>query len=101
MLSIYFGTIQECDHCHSTTAWAPIDFTHLSRNYPGDHNSAVTCIRCHRDGTESINYPSPGYLPDCAACHAGDYDAGEHRGTLNDNRDCGGSGCHRVSSRSF
>ena len=98
----HFDTTQDCNICHSTTGWAPIDFTHPNNSdYPGDHNSSVTCISCHRNNSQTITYSSPTYAPFCAACHERDYVAREHRGTLADNKDCGRSGCHRVSSRSF
>lgn len=99
----HFGTTQECNICHNTNSWAPANtYTHApNSNFPGTHNSNVTCIRCHTDNTENITYRWPSYAPDCAACHANDYDAGEHRGTLSDNRNCGDSGCHRTSARSW
>jgi hypothetical protein len=98
----HFVTTQDCNTCHATTGWAPINYRHAaSTDYPGDHNANLTCIRCHRQNNESITYAWPQYGGTCAACHAGDYDAGEHRGTLAQNADCGRSGCHRVSARSW
>jgi hypothetical protein len=98
----HFVTTQECNVCHSTQGWSPIYFTHPSNSdYPGDHNSSVTCKKCHDDNSETIAYSSPGYAPYCAACHESDYDSGEHRGTLSDNKNCAGSRCHRTSDRNW
>jgi len=98
----HFDTTADCNICHSTNGWAPIDYTHArNTDYPGDHNANLACSRCHTDNSQTINYPSPRYAPLCAACHERDYDAGEHRGTLAQNADCGRSGCHRVSARSW
>ncbi|WP_455222965.1 cytochrome c3 family protein [Kaarinaea lacus] len=98
----HFDTTADCNACHSTNGWAPINYQHPNNSdYPGDHNSRVTCISCHRNNSQTITYSSPQYAPQCAACHAGDYRAGDHRGTLADNANCGRSGCHRVSSRSW
>jgi len=98
----HFDTTADCNACHNTNGWAPISYRHPSNSdYPGDHNSRVTCISCHRNNSQTPTYTSSQYIPQCAACHAGDYRAGDHRGTLADNANCGRSGCHRVSSRSF
>jgi hypothetical protein len=100
----HFITTAQCDDCHSTNSWAPASTYRHPNNvgYPGDHNSSVTCRSCHTNNNENISgFPHSSYGTSCAACHSRDYDAGEHRGTLFDNRDCGSSGCHRVSSRSW
>jgi hypothetical protein len=98
----HFVTSLACDACHNTTNWTPISYTHpSSSDYPGDHNSRVTCSSCHTNNRDTITYSSPTYAPYCAACHEGDYKPGDHRGTIADNKNCGKSGCHRVSSRSF
>ncbi len=100
----HFITTAQCDSCHSTNSWAPASTYRHPNNigYPGDHNSSVTCRSCHTSNNENITgFPDGTYGTSCAACHDRDYDAGEHRGTLFDNRDCGRSGCHRVSSRSW
>jgi len=100
----HFITTVQCDNCHTTTAWAPAStYRHPSNvGYPGDHNASVTCISCHRNNNQDISgFPDSTYGTSCAACHDNDYDAGSHRGTLRDNQDCGRSGCHRVSARSW
>ena len=100
----HFITSAQCDNCHTTNAWAPASTYRHPNNvgYPGDHNSSVTCVSCHRNNNEDISgFPDGTYGTSCAACHDRDYDAGEHRGTLRDNMDCGRSGCHRVSARSW
>jgi len=103
--STHFITAQECNVCHSTTGWAPINFTHASSNYPGNHNSTVTCVSCHGN-SETINYDFPQYIGFCASCHANDFrPKGRHNGgetgTVEQNKNCGASGCHRVSSRDW
>jgi hypothetical protein len=98
----HFETTQACDACHSTQGWAPIDFTHQSINYPGDHNSNVGCISCHKNKRETINYPSA--LPLCAGCHERDYEPGPHKWYENPSTkypvselaDCAGA-CHVYS----
>jgi hypothetical protein len=104
----HFITTQECNVCHSTQAWAPINYTHAaSTDYPGNHNSSVTCVTCHGN-SEIIVYDFPQYAGFCASCHANDFTPrsnhnGGSTGTVEQNKDCsgGGSGCHRVSSRDF
>ncbi len=105
----HFITMAQCNDCHSPQGWAPIDFTHTAASdYPGDHSSATGCRDCHEDNDENIAYRFSQYAPDCAACHANDFERkGDHiggeNGTVSQNRDCsgGGRGCHRVSDRTF
>jgi hypothetical protein len=107
----HFDTSEQCDACHTTNGWAPAsEFDHCpntandtcsANNYPGDHRVNPSCIACHTDNSQTIRYPSQTYEGSCAACHARDYDAGEHRGTLSQNRDCGDSGCHSVRDRNW
>jgi hypothetical protein len=93
----HFVTQRECDYCHSRDFWTPLVFDHLSATYPGDHRVALRCRDCHSSNAETVTWPFPAYAPDCAACHASDYDAGEHRGaSVSELRDCAGS-CHRSS----
>lgn len=99
----HFITSQECNACHSTTGWVPANtYKHSpAGNYPGDHARALTCMTCHTGNNETISFRWPTYAPACAACHAGDYKSGPHRGTLNDNKNCGQSGCHKPSWREW
>jgi hypothetical protein len=116
----HFTTVQECNICHSTQTWAPIDFTHQDPDYPGDHNSNVGCISCHKNNSETITYPSPPPLaPACAGCHANDYEPGPHKKqenpdikyTVGELANCAGAchiingetrnGEHRVNDRDF
>jgi hypothetical protein len=107
----HFVTTLDCDRCHDTKYWSPqIPFRHDSANYPGDHNTGVTCSDCHTGNNQVIAWPYP-YKPDCAGCHANVYNSGEtashHKNTpLADLADCAGtchfdgtkSGVHRVSA---
>ena len=109
----------QCDACHTTDTWADRGtFDHCPNtnannnscgDYPGDHRAGkAACTDCHRNNSASpISYPNQAqYAPFCAGCHAGDFRSqGDHiggrNGTVAQNKDCGQSGCHRVSSNGF
>lgn len=109
----------QCDACHTTDTWADQGtFDHCPNtnannnrcgDYPGDHRAGkASCLDCHRSNSASpVTYPNQAqYAPFCAGCHAGDFRReGDHiggsNGTVQQNRDCGQSGCHRVSSNGF
>jgi len=100
--SSHFVTSLQCDDCHGISNWTPLIFSHSSGTYPGDHSGNPPCTACHTSNNQVIPWPSPAYQPDCAGCHANDYNAGEHRNrSVSLDRDCGASGCHRVSSSSW
>ena len=112
------GNVQ-CDACHTTNTWADQGtFDHCPNSnsnnnrcgdYPGDHRAGKTsCTDCHRNNAANpVSYPNQNrYAPDCAGCHAGDFEReGDHiggnNGTIEQNKDCGGSGCHRVNANGF
>ena len=54
---------------------------------------------CHTSNSATISWPFSAYKPECAGCHADDYDANEHKGPgeiplpITDVLDCSGS-CH-------
>lgn len=97
----HFQTNEDCNACHLTTGWAPVDYNHPNNSlYPGDHNGNVGCTSCHRQNNQDITFQF-NYPGTCAACHANDFDAGEHNGGLQNNLNCGDSGCHRVSDRNW
>ena len=113
------GANVQCDACHTTDTWANQGtFDHCpdtNRNnnscgtYPGDHRIGKTvCVDCHTNNEASpVSYPrDPRYAPACAGCHAGDFEReGDHiggnNGTVEQNKNCGGSGCHRVNDNGF
>jgi hypothetical protein len=104
----HLSTTEQCDVCHTTNGWAPAIFSHSSSgNYPGDHRRDPGCTGCHGDTiSSSIPWPAPQYAPFCAACHANDFRSkdkhiGGKNGTVEQNKNCAGSGCHRVSSKEF
>ena len=108
----HLSTNEQCDVCHTTNGWAPTDFRHSAQgNYPGDHRIDPGCNGCHTGsigaGINSGNYPNQlTYAPACAGCHAGDFESeGDHNGgnngTIEQNKNCGASGCHRVSDSGF
>ena len=94
----HFITSLDCELCHTTADWLPLTmYSHTSGSYPGDHQPSVGCTDCHTGNSETINWPSPSYVPECAACHENDFEADEHKVTnLITNPefwDCSGS-CH-------
>ena len=110
----HMTTTSQCDECHTTTAWAPTNFSHdpnkiTQDDYPGDHNAAFGCVACHGNSIDNpFVYPTAKYAPFCAACHAKDFESeGKHNGgkngTVDQNKDCsgGGAGCHKVGDRKF
>jgi hypothetical protein len=69
------GFPQQCDVCHSTSAWSPATFNHNNTSFPltGFHTQ-VACANCHVNN----NYTT---LPtDCYSCHKTEY-----QGTNNPN----------------
>lgn len=107
--STHFVTsITPCASCHtSTSAWTTVAYKHSSGGgYPGDHNASkvTSCSQCHNNSPANADistFPDPTYGSTCAACHASQGKQG-HGNPLPSNRyDCGRSGCHNVSSRSF
>jgi hypothetical protein len=103
----HFVTTQECNTCHNTSGWLPASFRHSSAAYP-DHGSRLDCTDCHRGGSEAVNYSSPAYRPDCAACHANDFKRDAHKKvdgptifyTVSELRDCTGA-CHQYTDATF
>ncbi|MBE9561025.1 MAG: hypothetical protein IMF15_09565 [Proteobacteria bacterium] len=100
--------------CHSTNGWVPSIFSHGPYpNYPGDHRRDPGCTGCHGSPIDNtLPYPHPEYAPltraavYCAACHAGDFDPkdkhiGGESGTVEQNKNCASSGCHKVSESEF
>jgi hypothetical protein len=105
----HFVTSLQCDECHRTTAWVPmLRYRHSSGDYPGDHSSGVRCTSCHQSNTESVTWPFSAYRPDCAGCHANDFENDEHKKvdgprilyTVSELRDCTGA-CHQYTDSSF
>ena len=104
----HFITSVECDDCHALTNWTFTTYDHATANYPGDHRSSVTCLSCHTTNSQTISWRYPSYSPDCAGCHANEYESGEHRKTqtpatyytVGELRDCAGS-CHTYTDSSL
>ncbi len=110
----HVNTTFQCDACHTTNRWAPTRFSHDPQgNYPGDHRRDLGCSGCHGNTIDNtLPYPHPQYAPPqrntvyCAACHANDFRSesdhiGGKNGTVEQNKNCAGSGCHRVNSSGF
>ncbi len=104
----HLNTTEQCDVCHTTDRWAPTFFKHSTAgNYPGDHRVDPGCQSCHGATISSaIPWPFETYQPDCAACHADSFESesdhiGGNNGTVSQNRDCAGSGCHKVGDNGF
>jgi hypothetical protein len=105
----HFVTSVQCDECHGTTGWLPAHaYHHTSGEYPGDHNSGVRCIDCHKSNTQTVTWSNSNYRPFCAGCHAGDYDQGEHKKvdspriyyTVGELKNCAGT-CHEYTDSSM
>jgi hypothetical protein len=62
------GFPQQCQVCHSTTAWIPASFNHNTTGFPltGAH-ATVPCASCH------INGQYAGTPTACYSCHQKDY----------------------------
>jgi hypothetical protein len=62
------GLPQQCDVCHSTSAWTPATFNHSNTSFPltGAHTT-VACANCH------VNNNYTTVPTDCFSCHKGDY----------------------------
>ncbi|MFQ5469070.1 MAG: cytochrome c3 family protein [Gammaproteobacteria bacterium] len=104
----HLSTNVQCDACHSTKAWAPSIFSHDPKgDYPGDHRRDPGCAACHGNSINStFMWPSPQYAPFCAACHEKDFRSeGDHNGgksgTVEQNKNCGASGCHKITKNGF
>ena len=75
----HFITSLPCETCHRTNSFIPDIYSHgAGSDYPGDHASAPTCIKCHNANNSSVSW-NTSYAPDCAACHSGDYKRDAHK----------------------
>jgi len=84
------GFSQQCNLCHTTTAWQPASFDHSQSGFPltGAH-ATVACASCHVNGnynltsaacatchladfqkTTNPNHASVGFPTDCSVCHS-------------------------------
>jgi hypothetical protein len=87
------GFPQQCELCHTTTAWQPSSFNHNNTPFPltGAHTT-VACASCHVNN----NYTS---VPtDCYSCHKTDYQS-----TTNPNHQAAGfpttcQTCHTTTT---
>jgi hypothetical protein len=105
----HFVTAQECDLCHTTNQWTPHIYRHIGLPYePLDHRDNLGCTECHQGNTETVNWRSPAFQPDCAGCHSNDYKSDPHkkhenpdrRYTVSELRDCTGA-CHVYTDSSM
>lgn len=98
----HFITALPCDSCHRNTFWSPDIYAHVGGDYPGQHASDPTCIKCHTANNSSLSWNTT-FAPNCAACHANDYKQDKHKKsevpaptvfyTVDDLQDCSGA-CH-------
>jgi hypothetical protein len=97
-------TERSCDECHTSAGqdWGVVRYSHAGATYPGNHNSKVTCFKCHTAKTETATWTATQYKPDCAGCHAADFKSGPHKKyespttvtyTVAELKDCTGA-CH-------
>lgn len=104
----HINTNLQCDSCHITTRWSPTNFTHDSGDpfqarHPGVHKRATNCVDCHGNSVVRPFVYRFSYTPvnACAACHENkfkpkDKHNGGENGTVEQNKDCAESGCHKV-----
>ena len=80
-----------CEPCHSTTAWKPSTFTHVSTGYDliGGHLKVQQCVDCHK-GT-LVNTKT-----ECIACHQVQYDMAKEHKSKSYPVDC--NLCHNANS---
>ncbi|MBE9531309.1 MAG: hypothetical protein IME98_00720 [Proteobacteria bacterium] len=65
-------------------------------------------VDCHASNTQTATWPYSGYKPECAGCHANDYEVTEHKKVdsprlyyqVSELRNCAGS-CHRYTDNTF
>ena len=105
----HFITSAQCDDCHTTNNWIFSSYSHATGNYPDHGTGRLDCIECHTSNNQVIPWPSAAYQPDCAACHAGDYDMNAHKKydnpstvyySVSELRDCAGS-CHEYTDNTL
>ena len=104
----HFVTSRDCVECHGTTTWTPSIFRHSSPAYPSGHSATLSCQSCHLSNSESNAWRFPSYRPDCAGCHASDFQADHHVKvesprtlyTVSELRDCTGA-CHLYTDSSL
>jgi hypothetical protein len=100
----HFVTSLDCDTCHLTGRWSPDVFQHTSPLYPGDHAGNPSCQACHMANSQMATWSHPMYQPDCAGCHANDFEQDAHKKvdsptifyTVSELRDCAGA-CHQYT----
>ncbi|MGC2197846.1 MAG: hypothetical protein WA628_24465 [Terriglobales bacterium] len=87
------GIPQQCEMCHTTSAWQPASFDHSKTAFPltGAH-SQVQCALCHVNGNYNLTNKS------CVSCHLKDF-----QGTTNPNHAAAGMPqqcevCHNTSA---
>ena len=87
------GIPQQCEICHTTSAWQPATFDHSKTAFPltGAH-AQVACAQCHTNGNYNITTTA------CASCHLKDF-----QGTNNPNHAAAGipqqcEVCHTTSA---
>ena len=84
------GMPQQCEICHTTSAWQPASFDHSKTAFPlsgahaqvpcalchvnGNYNlTSAACVRCHLkdfQGTTNPNHVSAGFPQQCEVCHS-------------------------------
>ncbi len=83
---------QNCQGCHTTTAWSPSTFDHNSTGFAltGGH-AGLACISCHATGYTNTS-------SDCFSCHAGDYSSVTDPNHVSNNFDHNCLTCHTTTA---
>lgn len=99
----HLTTARECATCHTYPDWNTVTFRHATAQYPGQHRATLTCIQCHKSGSEQVVYAAPAQAGKCGSCHVNDFKADAHpmtqKGqlyTAGELADCTGA-CHVYS----
>ncbi len=101
--------INRCDDCHqATSSWyTNLRFRHDIADYQ-DHRTNTDCRVCHLSNSSSVLYRFGGFKPNCAGCHASNYNPSSHvkvqsplvTYTVSELADCTSS-CHLYTDTSF
>ncbi|MFV2059034.1 MAG: cytochrome c3 family protein [Gammaproteobacteria bacterium] len=98
-----------CDDCHqATSSWITnLRFTHDIPDYH-EHRANTICKVCHLANSSTVLWRYGAYKPDCAGCHASNYNTSSHvkvqgtqiRYTVGDLAHCSGA-CHLYTDTSL
>ena len=85
------GITNDCATCHTTTAWKPSPFNHITTGFElkGGHKVVVQCSDCHKSNLTAAK-------PECISCHQVQYENAPKHKQLGYPTDC--AKCHTVNN---